>query len=254
MTLNSKSLAATLLVVLFGGILLSSALGWWQTESTKEPAKYTEGEFAGSANPADIRGSYTFGDVANSFPVTPEVLAQAFGITDADPAAFQIKSLEEIYADSPVEIGTGSVRIFVALYVGLPYDLVAAEETYLPQAAADILTAQGKMTPEQQAWLEAHIIPADGAIAPVEEATAQPQVESAPTEHTPAEAELYVIKGKTTFGDLIAWGVSQEVIEQLIGGAMPDPAMTVKNYATEKSLNFETLKPALQAEVDKVKK
>jgi hypothetical protein len=34
---------------------------------------------------------------------------------------------------------------------------------------------------------------------------------------------------------------------------MPDPAMTVKDYASANGLNFETLKPALQAEVDKVK-
>jgi hypothetical protein len=34
---------------------------------------------------------------------------------------------------------------------------------------------------------------------------------------------------------------------------MPDPAMTVKDYASAHGLSFETLKPALQAEVDKVK-
>ncbi|MGB8983706.1 MAG: hypothetical protein WCC12_17690, partial [Anaerolineales bacterium] len=66
MTLTSKPLAFILFIIMFGGIAVSSALGWWQTESTKVPAAYTEGEFAGQANPADIRGSYTFGDISNS--------------------------------------------------------------------------------------------------------------------------------------------------------------------------------------------
>src|SRR5512143_2622329 len=78
MTLTSKSLAAILVVLMFGGIAFSSAMGWWVTESTKIPATFTNGEFAGQANPADIRGSYTFGDIANSFDITPQVLAQAF--------------------------------------------------------------------------------------------------------------------------------------------------------------------------------
>ena len=80
MTLNSKSLAVIILVVLFGGILFSTAMGWWQTTSTKVAANFTEGEFAGQANPADIRGSYTFGDVEKNFGVPASLLAEAFAI------------------------------------------------------------------------------------------------------------------------------------------------------------------------------
>jgi hypothetical protein len=47
-------------------------------------------------------------------------------------------------------------------------------------------------------------------------------------------------------------GVPQETIESLINAPMPDPATTVKDYASANGLDFETLKPALQAEVDKV--
>ena len=61
------------------------------------------------------------------------------------------------------------------------------------------------------------------------------------------------MKGKTTFGELIQWGVPQETIETLIGASLPEPAMTLKDYASANGLNFETLKPALQAEVDSVK-
>lgn len=104
MTLTSKPLAVIVLAVLFAGIAFSTVTGWWVTESTKVPVTFTEGEFEGEANPADIRGSYTFGDIAKSFDVTPEVLAQAFGITAEEPTAFAIKELETIYLDSGYEI------------------------------------------------------------------------------------------------------------------------------------------------------
>ena len=120
----------------------------------------------------------------------------------------------------------------------------------MPQSATDILLAKGNLTPEQIAYLEKYTVTL-GASAPV----AEPVMEltPAPAEtHTAASGE-YTVKGKTTFGELLAWGVSQETIEGLIGAPMPDPAMTVKDYASANSLDFETLKPALQAEVDKVK-
>ena len=150
MILTSKPLAMIVLAVIFGGILFSSAMGWWATESTKVPVTFTEGEFAGLSNPADIRGSYTFGDISKSFDVTPDVLAQAFGITEGDPAAFAVKELEAIYTESGYEIGTNSVRLFVAFYTGLPFD-TTDQEIYLPQSAADILLAKGDLTTEQTA-------------------------------------------------------------------------------------------------------
>ena len=250
MTITSKPLSVMLFVILFGGIVFSSAMGWWATESTKEPATFTEGEFAGMANPADIRGSYTFGDIANSFDITPEILAQAFGITTDDPATFAVKELEAIYLDSGFEIGTNSVRLFVAFYTGLPFD-ISVEEIYLPQPAAEILLAKDNLTPEQLAYLEKITVNVGGVQAPV--------VEEPVTDVTPAatevhvETEEYVIKGKTIFGELIAWGVPQETIESIIGAPMPDPAMKIKDYASANGLDFETLKPVLQAEVDKIK-
>ena len=252
MTITSKPLAAVILAVLFGGILFSSAMGRGATESTKVPVTFTEGEFAGRANPADIRGSYTFGDISKSFDVTPGVLAKAFGITEGDPAAFAVKELETIYADSGFEIGTASVRLFVAYYTGLPFD-TTGQEIYLPQSATDILLGNGKLTPGQIAYLKQYTV-AVGESAPVTES--QPAVESTPisAETSAATSEEYTVKGKTSFGELIAWGVPQDVIEGLIGAPMPDPAMTVKDFASADGLSFETLKPALQAEVDRVKK
>ena len=245
MTITSKPLAVIVLVIMFGGIAFSSAMGWWVTESTKQPVTFTEGEFAGQANPADIRGSYTFGDIAKSFDVTPEVLAQAFGVTEGDPAAFAVKELEVISLDSGYEIGTVSVRLFVAYYTGLPFD-TTGQEIYLPQPATDILLAKGNLTSEQIAYLEKYKVTL-GASAPVAESTLVVVATSSTV------SEENIVKGKTTFGELLAWGVSQEIIESIIGAPLPDLAMTMKDYASANGLNFETLKPALQAEVDKVK-
>ena len=255
MTLTSKPLAFLVFIIMFGGIGVSTALGWWETESTKQPAKYTEGEFAGMANPADIRGSYTFGDIANSFDITPEMLAQAFQVTTNDPASFAVKSLEEMYLDSGYEVGTNSVRLFVAYYLGLPFD-TTGQEIYLPKPAANILTNRATLTTEHLTYIQTYTADVQPASATDIEADPAQSTGSAPeaeATHVESEAEDYFIKGKTIFGDLIRWGVPQETIEQIIGTSMPDPAMKVKDFATANNLDFETIKLALQAEVDKVK-
>jgi hypothetical protein len=248
MTINSKSLTIIIFVTIFGGIAFASAMGWWATESSKIPVAFSEGEFAGQANPADIRGSYTFGDISKSFSITPDVLAQAFGVQTDDPAAFTVKDLEPLYADSGYEIGTTSIRLFVAYYTGLPFD-TTGQEIYLPGPAAEILQAQKNLTPEQIAYVEKHT--ADlGTSNPV---TVETPEAATPSNQSTSSSTEFTVKGKTTFGELLQWGVPQEAIEKLIGDSLPDPAMALKDYASANSLNFETLKPALQAEVDKVK-
>lgn len=260
MKLNSFALAALVMILLLGGIGISTAMNWWQTESTKVAATYTEGEFAGQANPADIRGSYTFGDVNKNFGVPLIDLKTAFRLpAAADPAVFQVKELETIFADLPLPIGTASVRMFVAFYKGLPYDLAAAEESYLFPEAAAILNAQNKMLPEQAAFLETHLVSGDSENStPVAvQTTATPAAVDAQAAPTPA-ATVHVqtektVSGSTTFQNLLDWGVSQAVIEKVIDGKMPAASTVIKNYVKDKGLEFSTLKTLLQAEVDKTK-
>jgi hypothetical protein len=246
MTLTSKPLAAIILVFLFGGIAFSALMGWWSTESSRQPARFTAGEYAGQADPNDIRGSYTFGDIAASFAVTPEVLAQAFGITGVEPASFAVKDLESLYADNTYEIGTASVRLFIAFYTGLPFD-TTEQDIYLPQSATGILLAQGNLSPEQVSYLESHTVQVDMAVPGIGPEASPVQQESPVTSES-----AYTIKGKTTFGELVTWGVPQEVIEGILGAPIPNTAMTVKDYASANGLDFGTLKQALQFEVDKV--
>lgn len=249
MNLTSKTLAVIIFVFLLGGIAFSSVMGWWVTESSKVPVAFAEGEFVGQANPVDIRGSYTFGDIAKSFDVTPEILAQAFGVANEDPATFAVKELEAIYLDSGFEIGTASVRLFVAYHTGLPFD-TTGQEIYMPQSSTDILLARGNLTAEQIAYLEKYTVSIGITALNTEPAIVSTSI---PAQTSSAASEEYLVKGKTTFGELITWGVSQTAIETLINAPMPDPAMTIKDYASANGLDFETLKPALQAEVDKVR-
>jgi hypothetical protein len=254
MNLTSKPLAAIIIIVFFGGIAFTTAMGWWQTSSSKKPAAYTEGDFAGQSNPADIRGSYTFGDVEKSFGIPSKILAQAFNIQSDTPDTFAVKSLEEIYTAGEFEVGATSIRLFVAFYNGLPFDL--STDIYLPESAA-MLLKERSLTPEQFAYLESHTI-SDLATtdapepAPAQAAESTPQAGSAPGAAASEASTDRLVKGKTSFQEILDWGVSREMIEQVIGASMPNPLTKVKDYCTEKGLSFETIKTALQVEVDKV--
>lgn len=246
MTLTSKPLAAIIFAILFGGIAFSTAMGWWATESTKEPVTFTEGEFAGQYNPADIRGSYTLGDIEQSFGIPSTVMAQAFNIQTDDPAAFAVKGLEDIYSTSEFEIGTASVRLFVAFYNGLPLDL--STDIFLPESAA-VLLKDKTLNPDQFAYLDSHTIPGPATDSSAPAAATVQVAESAPE----AESTERLVKGKTTFQEVLDWGVTRETIEQIMEVPMPNPLTKIKDFCTEKGMDFETIKINLQSEVDKLK-
>lgn len=147
MKITSKIMALTIFVVLFGGIAFTTWMGWWATETNKEPVKFTEGEAAGQYNPADIRGSYTFGEVSTLFEIPLADLQSAFHLGD-DPASVALKDLETLYGDLNVEIGTASVRLFSAYYRGLPYE--PSEETYLFAEAVEILKSKASLSDAQR--------------------------------------------------------------------------------------------------------
>lgn len=260
MRLKSFPLAVIILVLLFGSIGATTAMGWWQTETSKVPAVYAEGEAAGQFNPADIRGSYTFGDINKNFGIPVVELQKAFRVPDGgDMAAFQVKTLEGLYTDLPVEMGTGAVRLFTAFYKGLPYDLEANAETYLFPEAVSILQANGKMTAEQATFLSTHTLAEEGQIPGESIATPEPTNSSASdatvptvsvTEHVQPAG---TITGKTTFQQLLDWGMKPEAIEAVLGESIPDAGMIIKDFASSKGLDFSTLKTNLQSELDKIK-
>lgn len=237
----SKGIMAIILpIFIFGGIGLSSLIGYWQTESSKVPAVFNSGEFKGEFDPADIRGSYSFGDVKNAFDIPVDILAKAFGIEEKGAEDFQNKELESKYEGLEQEIGTASVRLFVALYKGLPYNL-EAEETWLTDTAVEILKERN-LTKEQLGYVEKHTIKITNV-----------QTESKSID-TGAEGEEYAIKGKTTFKELLDWGMTRNQIEEIIGGEMPATGIVVRDYCTEKNIEFSPIKTKLQEKLDEIKK
>ena len=245
MKLTSKPLAVIIFVILFGGIALTTAMNWWRTEGRREPARFERGEAAGEYNPADIRGSYTFGDIELAFKVPSADLAAAFAIQTDNPAAFAVKDLEKLYAEAAAagtEVGTDSVRYFVALYTGLPYALVG--DVYLPRPAIEMLVARGGLTLEQVTYLQSHLVELPGTVL-------EP-LETIPTVEHVESTEDRTVKGKTTFAEVLDWGVPEETIVEIIGGPLPNPLVKVKDYCQEQGLPFETVKLALQAEIDKI--
>ena len=156
-----KPQTAVIASILFvaAGILGSMALGWWQTESSKVPQRLETAAAAGEEaayDPADIRGSYTLTEISDLFEIPLEELAAAFAIEQGSAAAFKVKELETIYTDPEKEVGTSSMRLFVAWYKALPFEL--KEDSFLPAPAAEILRGKAKLNPEQEEYLAAHTL------------------------------------------------------------------------------------------------
>ena len=243
---SSRVLAAVVPAGFIIGIGLTMALNLWITESTKVPATYSDGEFAGSYNPADIRGSYSLGDIEASFGIDVEILAKAFGVTEPAPENFQIKEFEDIYIplDDGAEVGTDSMRLFVSRYTGLPY--TPEETTRLPSPAISIL--KDKLTPADIEALEALSIKLSDIKADELTEDGMDGTESASeAEHT--EEEM-LIKGSTTFNDLLEWGLSKNEIEAVLGMEMGAGSITVRDFLMEKELEFSLYKEELQAIID----
>jgi len=251
MKLNSKVIAVVLVSIILGGIGISKALGVWYTESTKIPAKYTSGEFAGQYNPEDIRGSFVFQDITDSFDIPAEVLAKAFGVNAANPESYPVKDLGTLYADleaKGITIETASVRHFVALYKGLPYTV--SEETYFPSSAVEILKEKGNISPEQLEYLEKHAVEVDSStdIIPTPSSTLGKENTEENSENTDR-----LIKGKTTFKEVLDWGVPRVEIEAILGEEIPSTSLAIRDYCTQKEIEFSVVKTALQEKVDDAK-
>lgn len=277
--LRTLPLAIVTVALIFGGIAVAASLNLWKTESTKEPVKFKTGELAGLPNPADIRGSYTWLDIETAFGVNAAEAAAAFSTAELQLAVDQrVNALEGAYAGKvPAgrEIGTDSVRLFVALMAGLPHE--PEEGTALPDAAIAFLLQRGKIDATAAAlWGLGSAVPcatepvaapaaapaaqdaapavkpaetskAAAAPAPVEAAKAAP----ADAEHVPADR---VIAGKTTFGDLYLWGLSEAEVEAAAGFAPGPRSQSVRDGASAAGASFSAIKPKLQELVDAKKK
>jgi len=246
MKLNAKRTAAVLVVIILGGILILMVSGLWITESSKVPVLISEGEFAGMADPGDIRGSYTFGDIENSFDVPSTILAQAFALDTSEKNAkdYKAKDLEIFYEDLDIdgEVGTDSVRLFVALYLGMSYE--AEETSLLPNPAVNILREKGVLSDELFQSLKAKSV-SPAAVVELSDASTVgiSQVHS-------SDSDEMLIKGKTTFANLLDWGMTKTQIEEIIGKPYGSKSQTVRDFSLENDVEFSEFKDAMQKILD----
>lgn len=246
MKIKSKVLGTLVIVVIFGSIFISSALDLWKTESSKIPKRITEGKFVGKYDPNDIRGAYTFGEVSEIFDIPLEDLRKAFGLSkDIDVSKFKNRDLEEIYGEleeQGKEIGNASVKFFVALYIGVPYDF--DEDTYLSKEAVEILKKHDVLLEEHIKYLDIHTVDISSFMSKeINQEEAQEIHEK--TERT--------IKGKTTFKEVLDWGVSKEVIEEILGISMPNSVLGIREYCLENDIQYSEVREKFQNEIDMIK-
>ncbi len=227
--------AGAVLPVLFVlGILTAMVTGYWKTEGSKVPAKYNTGIFEGEYNPGDIRGSYSLKDISEVFDIPVSVLAKAYGLADSEDAGVvQVKTFEESFGHiDGLEVGTDSMRLFVALYKGLPYQ--AGEDTALPEPAWNILNQQGAADSEILEMYRTKVL-----------SLGDLRIEGQSEEHI-AAVEERLVKGKTVFSELLDWGVTEEEITGILGGPMGATGMSVRDFCIEQGIEFSGVKSALQ--------
>lgn len=238
-SLNSKQLAAAILLLMLVGINSSAWMGLWSTENNKQPGRY-EGatEAAGEYRPEDIRGSYTFSEVSAFYGIDAEVLRKAFGLPeDADLAVYQLKNLEALYAGMPEEIGTGSVIAFVALYKNLPYEV--ADDALPPEAAKLLLARDNGLDEAEKAYLN-QFVGAEGLLTTAAAATAPGS-----TARTQTEEEEPALNRQSTFAAALALGISEEEIAAVIGSELPAKNTLIADYCKANGLQFSTVKSRL---------
>jgi hypothetical protein len=305
-----KTLPLSLILVagIFGGIGIAKSVGYYETTSSKEPAKFKTGELAGLPNPADIRGSYTWLDLERVFGIPAAESAAAFSLPGHALAIdARVSELEEIYLTilpEGYEIGTGAVRLFVSLYTGLPLeaeegsvlpdaalaylatrpgiDAAGLQRYALPAAASQATEAQASaaQTPAiQPAATQPAAAPASQAStasATASPATASPASAAPATAVAPSQATAAApgtgsgtgsavgagtgtgsgsgsgraVVGKTTFGDLYDWGLSEAQVESVLGYKPGARSQTVRDSAAAAGKEFSGFRTRLQALVD----
>lgn len=243
MKIKSNLLGIIIVIMIFGGIFSTSLFNLWQTESSKIPKTIASGEFKGSYDPDDIRGSYSFNDISKLFNIPLEDLRVAFSIPeDIDVTNFKNKDLESLYSNLETEgkeIGNNSVKLFVSLYSGIYLEL--EEDIYLPKSALDILKQKNKLSVEQIQYLNSHIVDISEFDSEI--------ISKNKEEHN--ENEI-TIKGNTTFKELLDFGVKDTKIEEIIGMKLPNPIITVRDFCIENGLAFGDIKNLIQIELDKL--
>ena len=151
MKVKPQIVIAIVLVILAAGVGYAAFSGAWATNSSNGNG-IGDGDGTGGEN--GIRGSITFEEISSEYGIPEEDMLSAFGLEGSDADTITPGILTELYPDQ--EIGTGSVRLFVALYLGEEYDLTG--DANLLESGVQMLVDLGTLTIEQEEYLELHTV------------------------------------------------------------------------------------------------
>jgi len=242
MKLKYFPVSMIIIILVFGGIFITSITGYWKTVNDKIPAKYEDGEYKGQYNPSDIRGSYTFGEISEIFEIPLEDLARAFNIIATEGyQEFKCKDLEALYLeylDESKEVGTNSVRIFVALYKSLPIEL--DDNTYFPDTVESVLNSKGNLSDEEKNYIKSHLV----------ESIEPSNVEVGEENNNEPTGEKLEIKGSTTFKEVLDSGIEKEKLEEIVAGKIDNETDIIKDYCENNGMEFSNVKENIQKLID----
>lgn len=248
--MNHKHVALIVVLAFVLGISGTVMTDYWRTVSGGKQVSPIRNvvEFAGEPNPADIRGSFTFRDVTNNFNIPLADLAEAFAVQGmSDPALVRNGDLEHLYGEFEVfvdgnnyeaEIGNGSVKYFVSLYTGLPYELEDIE--FLPLSALDVLQRTSQISDLEYAILLPYTIDLSSLNIDDEYVLSALGVEHLVSTEGPLN-----ITGKTTFRELLDYGYTEPELIEVFGNNLPHPLTGVSEFSTQQGLSFGKVKEEL---------
>lgn len=213
MRVNPVIYGILLIVVFFGIILVFQAGGVWSI-SGKVNAQ-GQAIQPDASDPDTLKGWMTLDQVMAAYQVSLEELITRFNLPAGTAPSTAIKDLE---SDT--------------------FDPTALKAWLLERNTPGAAPLNG-----QETTLE----------LPASNPAVKPTLEAQPTtldnEHTAPEK---FVGGKTTFQDLLDWGLPEETLQQILGDDIPAPTTIIKNFVTEKGLEFSTIKGLLQVELDKL--
>ncbi len=221
MRINPILYGFLVLTIFLGTILAFQAAGIWSVSG-----KITSGGDAVQPSGDDtntIKGWMTLGQVTTTYDVSLADLIAQFALPADTPPETAIKDLE---SDS---FSVTSLRDWLTTRADTSQPALPDDPTPAPAVPLEPVEVTQTSLPE----------------------TAVPEAPTpAATEHSAPDK---TITGKTTFQELLDWGVSNEAIQRVIGGELPPLSTSVKDYVTSQGLEFSSMKTNLQAEVDLIK-
>jgi hypothetical protein len=212
MRIKPTYLGIFILVVFLGTIYAFRAAGFWSVSGKVDRQGQAIQPLSGDAS--TIKGWMTLEQISTAYNVPLAEILAAFLLPADTPASTPLNKLEN------ESFSVSDLRAWLD-----------ARIPFIPTAEPE------NPAPENKAEPESTRVPGEPAGA------------AEPGDHEPADR---TVTGQTTFQDLLDWGVSAETIQQVIGGALPDPVMLVKDYVTQSGGSFGPVKNALQDVVQNV--